>query len=176
MPADSAAAAPLDALQIRAERHEDGPAVERLLDEAFGPGRFVKTAERLREGSKPLSDLSLMAWDGAEPVGCVRLWPITIGTAPALLLGPFAVSGSHRSRGIGLALVEAACKAAEGLGHAVVLLVGDADYFVRNGFVAIPPGRVTLPGPVNPSRVLWRALKPGALDALQGPVAASRSR
>lgn len=170
-PMPAAAAATVDGLQIRPERAVDADVVERLVGAAFGPGRFVKTAERLREGSGPLAALSFVAWNGDEAVGCVRLWPITIGAAPAILLGPFAVSDRYRSRGIGLALVETACQAAQAQGHAVVLLVGDEAYFSRNGFARVPRGQVTLPGPVDAGRVLWRGLKAGALDAVGGPVA-----
>ena len=79
---------------LKAERPEDLPLVDALVDGAFGPGRFVKTAERLRERNTPRRDLSLVAWAGGEAVGCVRMWPIHIGETPALLLGPFAVADS----------------------------------------------------------------------------------
>ena len=45
------------------------------------------------------------------------------------------------------------------------------------GLIAVPylagewaPGAAVLPGPVDRRRVLWRALKPGALEGMQGAV------
>ena len=157
---------------LKAERPEDLPLVDALVERAFGPGRFVKTAERLREGNTPRRDLSLVAWAGEEAVGCVRMWPIHIGGSPAVLLGPFAVEDAWRSRGLGGQLVEAACTAAERAGVAVVLLVGDEPYFRKYGFETVPARRAVLPGPVEARRVLWRALRPGALDGVRGAVRA----
>jgi predicted N-acetyltransferase YhbS len=157
---------------LKAERPEDRPLVDALIDRAFGPGRFVKTAERLRERNTPRHDLSLVAWSEGEAVGCVRMWPIHVGQTPAALLGPFAVDDAWRSRGLGAQLIEEACRAAARAGLGVVLLVGDAPYFSRLGFEPAPPGRAVLPGPVDGRRVLWRALRPGALDGVEGPVRA----
>lgn len=155
---------------LKAERPEDLALVDALIERAFGPGRFVKTAERLRERNTPRRDLSLVAWAGGEAVGCVRMWPIHIGEGPAVLLGPFAVEDVWRSRGLGGRLIEAACAAAERAGDGLVLLVGDEPYFARFGFERIPPGRAVLPGPVDARRVLWRALQPGALEGVEGAV------
>lgn len=157
---------------LKPERPEDLAVVDALIDRAFGPGRFVKTAERLREGNTPRHDLSLVAWAGGAAVGCVRMWPVHIGQTPAALLGPFAVDDAWRSRGLGAQLIEAACAAAGRAGLGLVLLVGDQLYFNKLGFEQVPPGAAVLPGPVDARRVLWRALKPGALDGVQGPVRA----
>lgn len=155
---------------FKPERPEDHALVDALIDRAFGPGRFVKAAERLREANRPYGDLSLVAWAGSEAVGCVRMWPIHIGNAAAVLLGPFTVDDAWRSRGLGGQLIEAACLAAERAGHGAVLLVGDAPYFQKLGFEQAPSGRAVMPGPVDGRRVLWRALRPGALDGVEGPV------
>ena len=168
VPPDVAAAAPPPV--FASERPADAALVDRLIEDAFGPGRFAKAAERLREGNRPDLDLSLVAWSGGEAIGCVRLWPIHIGATPALLLGPFAVADSRRNRGLGGELIRRACDAAQAAGHGVVLLVGDDPFFTKLGFETVSPGRVTLPGPVNPRRLLWRALKPGAVDEVQGAV------
>jgi predicted N-acetyltransferase YhbS len=156
------------ALHLAPERPVDAPLADGLIARAFGPGRYAKAAERLREHAEPLRDLSFLAWMDGRAVGCVRLWPIAIGGTPAVLLGPFAVDEAERSAGIGAALVRRACQAATEAGHAVTLLVGDADYFGQLGFVQTRG--VTLPGPVDLRRVLARALVPGALDGLEGPV------
>jgi len=157
---------------LKAERPEDLPLVDGLVDRAFGPGRFVKTAERLRENNRPRRDLSLVAWAGGEAVGCVRMWPIHIGDSPAVLLGPFAVEDAWRSRGLGGQLIAAACDEAGRAGVGVVLLVGDEPYFGKLGFERVPQGRAALPGPVDGRRLLWRAMRPGALDGVEGAVRA----
>ena len=157
---------------LKAERPEDHALVDALIERAFGPGRFVKTAERLREANTPHHDLSLVAWADGEAVGCVRMWPIHIGDSSAVLLGPFAVEDAWRSRGLGGLLIQSACAAAERAGLALVLLVGDAPYFQKFGFEPVPAGRAVLPGPVDTRRILWRALKAGALDGVQGAVRA----
>jgi predicted N-acetyltransferase YhbS len=161
--------APDTAPVLRPERSQDAASVNGLIDRAFGPGRHVKAAERLRERNAPALDLSFVAWTGSEVIGCVRMWPIQIGQASALLLGPFAVEDAWRSRGLGSDLIRQACDAAQAAGHGLVLLVGDDPFFAKLGFETVSPGRVTLPGPVDPRRVLWRALKPGATDGVEGP-------
>jgi len=152
------------------ERPEDAPAVDRLIARAFGPGRFAKAAERLRERQRPVLGLSFVAWAEGVAVGCVRQWPVTIGDRPAILLGPFAVDEAWRSNGLGAALIERACAAAAKAGHALIVLVGDEPYFGPMGFAAAPARKIVLPGPVDQRRVLVRALTPGADQGLAGPV------
>lgn len=136
---------------IDVETADDAIAVEALVLAAFGPGRFAKTAERLRERAPVAA--GFVAREGGVLLGSVRLWSITIGGTPALFLGPIAVAAENRRAGLGAELVQACLtRAAEaGLG---VLLVGDAPYFGRFGFAVAPD--VRLNGPVDPRRVLWR--------------------
>ena len=150
------------------ERPQDAPAVDALVERAFGPGRYAKAAERLREGRELLRDLSFVAWVGESIVGCVRLYDILIGATPALLLGPFAVEESQRGRGLGAALIRHACAAAEKAGHALIMLVGDEAFFAPMGFSAASARRVVMPGPVDQRRVLVLALRDGAGDDLAG--------
>jgi predicted N-acetyltransferase YhbS len=139
------------------EQLNDAAAVDALIERAFGPGRYAKAAERLREHNHPLLDISFVAWSDGAPVGCVRLWPIRIGSAPAVLLGPFAVEEAWRSRGLGASLIQRACEAADAVGHRMILLVGDAPLFAPHGFQVVPRGRIVMPGPVDPGRVMFRA-------------------
>lgn len=163
-------------LKLALERREDGRAVDALVDRAFGPGRFAKTAERLREDATPASACSWCAWSGDELVGAVRTWPILIGDRRALFLGPIAVDRSWRRRGLGALLVERACEASYVAEARIVLLVGDPPFFEPLGFEPVPAGRVRLPGPVDPRRVLWRALDPGAFAGVEGDVRAPERR
>ena len=151
------------------ETPADADAVAALIDRAFGPGRYAKAAERLREGNHPLEDICFVAHAGGAVVGCVRMWPIRIGDTSAVLLGPLAVEGAWRSLGLGAALIRQACEAAAAAGHALVLLVGDEPYYGPLGF-SVAPRTVTLPGPVDPARVLVQELAPGAATALSGQV------
>ncbi len=155
------------------ERACDAALSDALIARGFGPGRYAKAAERLREGRAPIAELSFVAWRADAAVGCVRLWSIAIGGTPAILLGPFAVDKAERSAGVGAALIRRACEAAAAAGHRLVLLVGDEAYFASLGFSAAPARAVRLPGPVDPHRVLVRALMPGAAEGLAGPVRAA---
>ena len=156
---------------IVTERPEDAPLVEALVLRAFGPGRYVKAAERLREGRGPLYDLSFVAWDGGRLVGCAQQWTVKVGETPAIFFGPIAVDPAYRHHGLGAALIERACEAAAAAGHRLIVLVGDMPLFGPQGFAPAP--KVRMPGPVDQRRVLACALQPGAADGLAGLVTAA---
>jgi len=156
------------------ETAADGAAIEALLDQCFGPGRYAKTAYRFREGVAPVDGLSFVARFGDALCGSLRFWPIEAGPVPALLLGPLAVDPTLRSRGIGIGLMILALAKAAREGHRAVMLVGDEPYYARVGFRKAPPARFTFPGPVDPSRLLIRELVPGALDGVSGAVVKAR--
>jgi predicted N-acetyltransferase YhbS len=162
--------------QIRAERDDDRASIARLVDLGFGPGRFAKTAYRLREGVDPDGRLSFVAQDADTHalLGSVRFWPVRIGDFSALLLGPLAVEPQLRGRGIGISLMQHGIDAARKLGYEAIILVGDEPYYARVGFARLPPGRVKFPGPVDPGRVLGLALKANALVSLSGEVKRAR--
>jgi len=155
---------------IDPERVLDCEAILGLEVRAFGPGRRARTAYRLREANPHDRALSFVARVGTLVVGSVRMTPIRVGASAALLLGPLAVDPVFRSRGIGRKLIESALEAASRRGHGLVLLVGDEAYYRRIGFNRVPPGHVAMPGPVDPARLLVRALSPGAADGLAGRV------
>ncbi|GLK69316.1 GNAT family N-acetyltransferase [Hansschlegelia plantiphila] len=157
-------------LAILHEQPGDEAAIDRLQERAFGPGRYARSAYRLREGAPALRELSFVARVGAMLVGSNRMTPILIGRTPALLLGPLVVDPAFRSRGIGGALIAASVTAAEQAGHRLVLLVGDEPYYGRLGFSRAPEGRIELPGPVDPARLLWRPLVAEAEADVAGEV------
>lgn len=158
------------ALTITPESPNDAQAIERLHERTFGPGRFALSAYRLREHVDHLGELSFTARIGTLLVGSVRQLPITIGDTPALLLGPLTVEPPFRGRGVGKKLLERALGDAKAQGHRLVLLVGDEPYYSRSGFKMIPKGRVTMPGPVDPKRLLIAELAEGAAADLAGAV------
>ncbi|MFC7397017.1 GNAT family N-acetyltransferase [Chelatococcus sp. GCM10030263] len=156
-------------LNLRHELPEDGSAIEKLHERAFGPGRFARTAYRLREGVPHLAHLSFTALVGTLIVGSVRLTEVKASNgAKALVLGPLTVDPAFENRGIGAALMRMSLDAARADGHGLVVLVGDEPYYSRFGFQIVPPGRLKLPGPVDARRFLYCALKPGALEAAEG--------
>jgi predicted N-acetyltransferase YhbS len=157
-------------LTIMPESADDAAAIERLHERTFGPGRYAKTAYRIREGGPHTLALSFTARIGTLLVGSVRLSRIRIGETPALLLGPLTVEPPFRDRGIGLALIERALGQARAQGHRLAVLVGDEPYYGRAGFKRIPPGRAAMPGPVDSERLLVAELAPGAFDGVSGPI------
>jgi predicted N-acetyltransferase YhbS len=159
-------------LTILPESKDDAEPIARLHERTFGPGRYAKTAYRLREQMEHSIDLSFTARIGTLLVGSVWLTPIRIGETRALLLGPLTVEPAFRERGIGQALIARALKEAAAKGHRVVILVGDEPYYGKSGFKQIPPGRLRMPGPVDPARLLVAELANGAFDGVSGRVRA----
>jgi len=157
---------------IRQDAPEYAEAVDALYDDVFGPGRFAKTAERLREGNETIPEASLVAVDAEGVAGVVRVWPVTVGgRGRAAFLGPIAVSQRRRGNGVAFKLMERAIGVCREQGYAAVILVGDADYYERFGFKG-SGGRFQLPGPVDQNRVLIRDLSSRAPE-LEGMLAAS---
>ena len=152
-----------------AEHHD---AIEAIADEAFGPGRFARAAERVREMAPHDPALSFVAeYDGAI-IGSVRLTPILVGSAPSLLLGPLAVRPAFKNRGAGKALMRLAAETARQTGEGSIILIGDPPYYAPLGYRPLPPGSVIMPGPVDPRRVLGLELLEGGLADLVGPIRA----
>jgi predicted N-acetyltransferase YhbS len=158
------------ALTILPETPADAEIIERLHERTFGPGRYARTAFRIREGASHLLDLSFTARIGTLLVGSVRLTPVRIGTSGALLLGPLTVEPPFRRRGIGLALMQRALAEARRQGHRLVVLVGDEPYYARAGFRRVAKGQARMPGPVDPTRLLVAELTEGAFAGVSGLV------
>ncbi len=164
--------APLaSALVVADETPFDVAAREALLDACFGPARFAKSSERIREGRLPAEGLALAARLDGRLVGTVRLWNIAAGDAgEALLLGPLAADPAMRGAGIGSALMRHALLRARLLGHRAVILVGDPDYYVRFGFSAENTGGLAMPGPFERHRLLAAEFAEGVLAGACGLV------
>ena len=151
---------------------QEGPAdyweVEALYDLCFAPGREALSSYRLRDGVNPVAGLCLVAREDGIVSGAIRYWPVRIGAAAALLLGPVAVHPTHRGEGLGAWLIRESLERARALGWTRVMLVGDAPYYGRFGFARLDG--VEMPPPTNPARVLGLPLVPGAWDGIAGPV------
>jgi predicted N-acetyltransferase YhbS len=156
---------------IRAERASDVAARDALLDACFGASRHTRTCQRLRDGRAPAEGLALSAVRQGRVVGSVRLWHVSAGGIPALMLGPLAVEASSRQLGVGAALMDHALAAAKARGHRAVILLGDAPYYARFGFSAARTGELSLPGTFERDRLLGLELREGALDGAWGMIA-----
>jgi predicted N-acetyltransferase YhbS len=155
---------------IRGERASDLAAREALLDAGFGANRHTRTCQRLRDGQTPAEGLAFSAQRRGRLVGTVRLWHVSAGGVPALVLGPLAVDPSCRKLGIGAALINHALAAAKARGHGAVILLGDAPYYGRFGFSPRKTGELSLPGPFERDRLLAVELRDGALDGAWGMI------
>ena len=156
-------------MELRPETDGDWWEVEALLDLCFAPGREALSSYRLREGIPPVPGLSSVARDeGGILAGAIRYWPVRIGDATALLLGPIAVHPTHQGEGLGGFLMRSTLGTARAQGWDRVMLVGDAPYYSRFGFPRLD--HVHMPPPTNPDRVLGLDLAPGAWGGIAGKV------
>lgn len=154
---------------MTAEIPDDHWEVEALYDTCFAPGREALSSYRLRDGIPPVAGLSIVARDGDGILGgAIRYWPVRIGAAKALLLGPVAVHHTRQGEGLGRMLIEESLALADPQKWERVMLVGDAPYYQRFGF--LPLTDVLMPPPTNPARVLGLPLSPGAWDGIRGQV------
>ena len=161
---------------VRPTEARDAARVAALQARAFSPGRFARTAYRLREGAPPLTPFCRVCEIDGRLVAAVRFTPVAIGgQGGALLLGPLAVDPDFANQGYGRRLVREGLEAARADGMRIVLLVGDVAYYERLGFRRVPSGQITFPGPIDPARLLAAELAPDALAAYTGPVISVRA-
>jgi predicted N-acetyltransferase YhbS len=160
----------IDSIVTRSELPSDDMAIEVLQHAAFGPGAYSRAAFRVREQAPHIRSLSFLTELNGKLVASVRQTPITVGSARGLLLGPLVVHPPFKGLGYGKALMRRAVAEAEETGWPFIILVGDEPYYWPFGFKPLPPGRVKMPGPVDPARFLVAELMPGTAEGLQGMV------
>ena len=156
---------------VRPAAPDDLPAIRALQPRAFGPGRFTRSAYRVREGLPLISRFCLVAVAGPELIAAIRFTEVAIGgVGGALLLGPLAVEPTYTGLGHGKRLVAEGLANAKAAGIRLAVLVGNEPYYARFGFVRVPLGQIWLPGPADPMRILAAELAPGALAEYRGLV------
>jgi len=162
---------------VRFATPADDEFVEGLQAIAFGPGRFARTAFRVRERFPIDKSLSLIAEIGGVPVSSVWMTPISVNGVNGYLLGPLATDPKYRGQGAGKLLVREVCRMALERGEgSFVLLVGDEPYYGPLGFAKTTHGAIQFPGPVDPARVLMHTPDAALPLSLSGPIAAFRTK
>jgi predicted N-acetyltransferase YhbS len=158
---------------ILQERSEDREVIETLLDDVFGANRHHKASYAYRDKNLPVQGLSFSAYCNERLVGTIRFWPISIGLreTPALLLGPLGVAPDMQNFGIGMSLISRGHMIAVEMGFKLVLLVGEAAYYGRFGYVSASSHGLFMEGE-NPTRLLVCELGQGALQKVSGNVQA----
>lgn len=160
---------------LRPMTPDDLPQVSALHDRVFGPGRYARSAYRVREGRSAglLSPYCRVGIIDGRIMAAINLTDITIGGIPgALQLGPVVVESEYANQGHGRRIIGEAMDAARHGSERLVVLVGDEPYYRRYGFAVVPAGQIWLPGPVNPARLLAAELVPGSIAEYHGLVEA----
>lgn len=161
---------------LRAMTPDDLSEVAALHERVFGPGRYARSAYRVREGRSASAALSPYCRVGIldqRIMASINLTDVTIGHMPgALQLGPVAVDPAFAGQGHGRRIIGEAMEAARHGSERLVVLVGDEPYYGRYGFGIVPAGQILLPGPVNPRRLLAAELEAGALADYHGMMVA----
>lgn len=170
-----------DKITTRHVTPDDIPLITALHAAAFGPGRFARSAYRVREGmpaaTPKFSRYCRAAFLGSRLVAAIRLSDVKIGGKDgALLLGPIVVDPEFNGQGHGRRLIAEGLNEAKAAGERLIILVGDEPYYGRFGFKPVPPGQILLPGPVNPARLLAAELNPPGIAAYRGIITAAASR
>ena len=160
-------------ISLAQEMVDDWWEVEALYDLCFAPGRSALSSYRLRDGVDPIAQLCLTARDSDGILaGAVRNWPVQVGGASCVLLGPIAVHPTRQGEGVAALLMQRCLDTARATGVARVMLVGDAPYYGKFGFMQL--NGVIMPPPTNPERVLGLSVSKGAWDDITGPVTSAK--
>ncbi len=176
-PAETAAPAQPGQPTARLATAADDAFVEELQALAFGPGRFARTAFRVRERFPIDRSLSLVAEIDGQRVASVWMTPVSVDGVDGYLLGPLATDPAYRGRGAGKLLVREVTRLALARGEgSFVMLIGDEPYYGPLGFAPTTPGAIQFPGPVDPTRVLLHSADPTLALRLSGPIAAFGAR
>ena len=153
------------------QRPRDAGIVDELVRLSLGARGTDSPAARMRAGTGPVAALSFVLLDRDRVIGTLRFWPVTIAPdAKALQLGPLAIHPDYRGRGLSRRLIRHGLERARGLGHRIVVLIGDPSIYRHHGFRPALPLGLDLPGSEDRERLQVLALAAGALDGVRGTV------
>lgn len=130
-------------------------ALNALLDDAFGTDRHARTAYMLRKGMAAIDHLSFGILNDGELLASIQCWPVRVGKADLILVGPVAVASHRQNTGLGKRLMQLMLNAATPQ-DAPLVMIGDPEYYGRFGFSSNETSGWTLPGPWEPRRLLLR--------------------
>jgi predicted N-acetyltransferase YhbS len=153
---------------IELQQDNDVSAVEKLLDITFGVDRFEKAAYMYRQNVDAIASLSFVIHKEGELIATLRFWPIKIGSAGALILGPIAVKPELHGQGFGISLMKHGLEQALRQGHSRVVLVGDEEYYSKIGFSRVVATGIAMPGQDDESRLLAKSLIDDAFNGISG--------
>lgn len=135
-------------------------AVEALLDAAFGPDRFGRTAYRIRSGVAAIDDLSFALYDEHGLAGTIQCWPVAHhaldqAVTALVMVGPVAVRPNVQRGGYGRMLMDRMLEAAHSKADGALMMIGDPEYYGRFwGFDAAATASWDLPGSFEQRRLL----------------------
>lgn len=165
-------------MQIRAERKEDFPTIERVIVKAFENVEMSDQTEhqlvdRLRDSEAYIPELSLVAEEKGEILGHILLTKITIGEEDSVLsltLAPVSVLPSNQKQGIGKSLIEHSLEKARELGYESIIVLGHPDYYSKFGFQPASKYGIKAPFEVPDEAFMGLELRRGALKEVSGTV------
>jgi putative acetyltransferase len=162
----------VSALELRAARPGDEPAIFRVHEAAFGRRDEAELAEKLAR--REPGCVSLVACEAGEVIGHVLFSPVAVDgrrfPVSPMGLGPVGVLPGRQRSGAGIELCRAGIEACRRLGAPFLVVLGHTTYYPRFGFV--PAVRFGLTFADAPPRDAFMALElvPGALSDAGGRV------
>jgi putative acetyltransferase len=161
-------------LIVRQENSRDYPSTKKVNDLAFGQKSEGILVERLRDNSKFINDLSLVAELGGEIVGHILFFPIWINDGQykhqSLALAPMSVLPIHQNKGIGGKLIVEGLKVAQTHGFKSVIVLGHEAYYPKFGFLPASNWGIKAPFDVPDNVFMAQELIPNGLEGNTGVV------
>ena len=142
---------------------------------AFEDEEVVRLVRDLVDDSSARPWLSLLAWDGARPVGHIMFTAARLDGASretvVSILAPLAVVPDAQRKGVGGGLIASGVERLRESGVDLVFVLGHPEYYPRHAFVPAFPAGLPAPYPISPENAwMVRELREGVLRSVQGTV------